>query len=311
MDNEYNLLGVIRVLLRWKNQIFIATFCATILAGAYSWFFMDDYYKSYATIYPINMAFNDRAAIFNMEKVEYYGSKDDINRVLTIAQSAPVADYIINKYGLVAHYKISKEKKYWRTKVQKEFDENYKAIKTDQNAIELTVYDTDPKMAADIVNDVINLVDSTYRNLEIGSKRLQLETFKKQLLVRQQNVEKNSDTLAILEKQYKITVKSGSDRTDIVEGNDYKAVQLYKTIYAKQKNALSELNFNTNIKEQIENSLENDSKVLAVIDSPTIADKKEKPVRWVICVTAMLLTFVFSLFAALFFDQIQEIRKQL
>jgi hypothetical protein len=272
---------------------------------------MDDYYKSYATIYPINMAFNDRAAIFNMEKVDYYGGKDDINRVLTIAQSAPIADYIIAKYNLVGHYKVNKDKKYWRTKVHKEFDENYKAIKTDQNAIELSIYDTDPKIAANIITDIINTIDSTYRNLEIGSKKQQLETFKKQLLVKQQMVEEYADTLATLEKQYNIKVKSGSDRTDIVEGNDYKAVQLYKTIYAKQKNELSELNYHTNIKEQIENSLENDSKCLTVIDSPEVADRKDKPVRSLICLTVFLLTFVFSIFGALLFDQIQEIRKQL
>lgn len=311
MDNEYNLLGVVKVLLRWKNQILIATLGAAIMAAGYSWFLMDDYYKSYATVYPINMAFNDRAAIFNMDKVDYFGGKDDINRVLTIAQSAPIAEYITSKYNLADHYKVNKNKKYWKTKVQKEFNDNYKAIKTDQNAIELSLYDTDAKTAADIISDIISYTDSTYRNLEIGSKKQQLETFKKQLLVRQINIEKYADTLAILEKTYKITIKSGSDRTDIVEGNDYKAVQLYKTIYAKQKNALSELNFNTNIKEQIENSLDNESRSLAVIDSPTVADKKEKPVRSLIVITAMLLTFVFSIFAALLFDQIQEIRKQL
>lgn len=31
MDNEYNLLGVVRVLLKWKNQILIAAFGATLL----------------------------------------------------------------------------------------------------------------------------------------------------------------------------------------------------------------------------------------------------------------------------------------
>jgi uncharacterized protein involved in exopolysaccharide biosynthesis len=311
MDNDYNLLGVVRVLVRWKTQIIIATVAATILAAAYSWIFMEDYYKSYATIYPINMAFNDRAAIFNMDKVDYFGGKDDINRVLTIAQSAPVAQYIISKYNLADHYKIDKTKKYWRTKVQKEYNDNYKALKTDQNAIEMSIYDTDPKIAADIISDVINFTDSTYRNLEIGSKKQQLETFKKQIIIKQLRVEDYGDTLAILEKMYNIKVKSGSDRTDIVEGSDNKAVQLYKTLNAKQKNAISELNYSTNIKEQIENSLGNESNSLAVIDAPIISDKKEKPVRSLICITTMLLTLVFSIFAALLFDQIEVIRKQL
>ena len=106
-------------------------------------------------------------------------------------------------------------------------------------------------------------------------------------------------------------MKAGFDKTDIIEGADLHAVQVYKAIYAKQKNALIELNENSNIKEQIENSLQNDSKSLAVIDTPTAADKKEKPMRSLICLTTFLLTFVFSIFGALLVDQIQEIRKQL
>ena len=311
MDNDYNLLGVIRVLLKWKNQILIATLGAGILAAGYSWFFMDDYYKSYATLYPINLAYNDRAAIFNMEQIDYYGSKEDVNRVLTITQSGPIEDHIIDKYKLAEHYKISKEKKFWRTKVQKEFESNYRSIKTDQGAIELSLYDTDAKLAVDILNDIINLTDSIYRSSITLSKKQQLATFSKQLEDRARMIKEYGDTLAILGKQSNIVVKAGFDKTDLIEGSDLHAVQVYKAIYAKQKNALIELNENSNIKEQIENSLQNDSKSLAVIDVPVEADKKDKPVRSLICITAMLLTFVFTVFGALLVDQIQEIRKQL
>lgn len=311
MDNEYNLLGAIRVLLRWKKQILIATVGATLLAAAFSWFFMDDYYKSYATLYPINLAYNDRAAIFNLEHIDYYGSKEDVNRVLTISQSGPIEGYVIDKYNLADHYKIDKKKKYWKTKVQKEFEGNYRSIKTDQGAIEISIYDTDPKLAVNILNDVINMTDSIYRSSVMLSKKQQLETFTRQIADRQKMIEQYGDTLAILGKQSNIVVKAGFDKTDIIEGSDLHAVQVYKAIYAKQKNALIELNENSNIKEQIENSLQNDSKSLAVIDTPVIADKKEKPVRWLICITAMLLTFVFAVFGALLVDQIQEIRKQL
>jgi len=305
------MIGAIRVLLRWKKQILIATVVATIFAAAYSWFFMDDYYKSYATLYPINLAYNDRAAIFNLEQIDYYGTKEDVNRVLTITQSGPIEGYIIDKYKLAEHYKISKEKKAWRTKVQKEFESNYKSIKTEQGAIELSLLDTDPQLAVTIINDIIDKTDSIYRNSLMASKRQQLATFTKQLAERQRKIEEYGDTLAILGKQSNIVVKAGFDKTDIIEGADLHAVQIYKAIYAKQKNALIELNENSNIKEQIENSLENDSKSLAVIDVPVVADKKEKPVRSVICITVFLLTFVFSIFSALLFDQIQEIRKQL
>jgi uncharacterized protein involved in exopolysaccharide biosynthesis len=311
MDQEHNLLGVVKVLLKWRRQILIVTVAAGVLAAVYSWFFMDDYYKSYATLYPINLAYNDRSAIFNLEHIDYYGSKEDVNRVLTIAQSRPIEGYIIDGYDLSGHYKISKEKKFWRTKVQKEFESNYKAIKTDQGAVEISLYDTDPKLAKDIINDIVEKTDSIYRSSIMGSKRQQLVTFTKQIAEREKMIKEYGDTLAILGKQSNIVVKAGFDKTDLIEGSDLKAVQVYKAIYAKQKNAIIELNENSNIKEQIENSLQNDAKSLAVIDVPTIADKKEKPIRSLIVLTVMLLTLVVSIFGALIVDQAQEIRRQL
>lgn len=311
MDNEYNMIGVVRVLLKWKNQILIATVAATLIAAGYSWFFMKDYYKSYATLYPINLAYNDRSAIFNLEHIDYYGSKEDVNRVLTIAQSGPIENFIIYGYDLAGHYEIRKDEKFWKTKVRKEFEGNYKAIKTDQGAIELSIYDTDPKLAVDMINDIINMTDSIYRSSVLGSKKQQLVTFTKQLAEKERMIQAYGDTLAMLGKQSNIVVKAGFDKTDIIEGNDLHAVQVYKAIYARQKNALIEFNENSNIKEQIENSLQNDAKSLAVIDIPVIGDKKEKPVRSLIVLTTFLLTFVFSIFGALLVDQIQSIRKQL
>jgi len=317
MDNEYNLLGVIRVLLKWKNQILIATAGATILAAAFSWFFMEDYYKSYATIYPINLAYGDRAAVFNLDHEEYYGNKEDVNRVLAICQSGPIEGYIIDKYNLAEHYKISKDKKYWKTKVQKEFESNYKAIKTEEGAIEISILDTDPKLAAAIISDIINEIDNIYRSNLTLSKKQQLASFTKQMADEQALIERFGDTLAVLGKQYHITVQAGSGSgsrkadIDIVSGSDLKAVEVYKEIYARQKNLLIEYNVHANIKGEIEISLQNDNKSIAIIDAPTIADKKEKPIRSLICLTTMLLTFVFSVFAALFIDQIQDIRRQL
>jgi uncharacterized protein involved in exopolysaccharide biosynthesis len=317
MDNDYNMIGVVRVLLRWKNQILIATLAAGILAAVFSWFFMDDYYKSYATIYPINLAYGDRAAVFNLDHVEYYGNKEDVNRVLTICQSGPIEGYIIEKYKLAEHYKIDTSKRYWRTKVQKEFESNYKAIKTEQGAIEISILDTDPKLAAEIIDDIINEIDGIYRSNLNASKKQQLAAFTKQMAEQAGEIAKYGDTLATLGQQYHITVRAGSGAgsrkadIDIVEGNDLKAVEVYKAIYARQKNMLIEYNAHANIKGEIEISLQNDTKSIAIIDAPTIADRKEKPVRWLICVTTMLLTFVFSIFGVLLIDQIEEIRKQL
>lgn len=311
MDKDHNVVGVVRVLLKWKFQIIGLTIAATLLTAIYAFVALDDYYKSSTTLYPINMAFNDRAAIFNSEHIEYYGGKDDLNRVMTIAQSAPVAEFIIKKYNLPKHYKLDTIQKHWKTKVRKTFDDNYKVIKTEQNAIDISILDTDPVMAADIITDVTQLTDSIYRGIELAAKRQQLEIFKERIISQQVRVDHYQDTLAYLESKYNIKVKSASDRTDIIEGSDNKAVQLYKTLYVLQKNAINEYNYRVNIKEQIENTLMNDNKCLAIIEAPSVADKKEKPMRSVIIITVALISFVVAILGALLFEQIEDIRKQL
>lgn len=311
MDKDHNMVGVIRVILKWKKQIIGLTLAATVLSAVYSWAVLDDYYRSSTTIYPINMAFNDRAAIFNSEHIEYYGGKDDLNRVMTIAQSAPVANYIIQKYNLPKHYKLDTIQKHWRTKVRKTFDDNYKVIKTEQNAIEISILDTDPVMAAQIITDVTQLTDSIYRGIEIAAKKQQLEIFKERIITQQARVDHYQDTLAFLESKFNIKIKASSDRTDIIEGSDNRAVQLYRTLYILQKNAVNEYNYRVNIKEQIENTLMNDNKCLAIIEAPSVADKKEKPMRSVIVLTVMLISLVVSVLGVLLFEQVEDIRKQL
>ncbi|MFN8310409.1 MAG: hypothetical protein U0T73_10645 [Chitinophagales bacterium] len=314
MDKEFNLITVIRTLLKWKKHIFLISFGSAVIAGVFSWFFMDDYFRSYATFYPINMAQNDRIAMFNTDNavsMDYYGTKDDVNRMLTIAQSAEVAEFIIQKYNLADHYKINKNRSYWKTKVRKEFDANYKAIKTDQSAIEVSILDVDATMAAAMVNDVITKVDETFRHTILESKHKQLELVKKQLAEQQHRVDMMGDSLADLTRDYHIVVHAGADKSEIVDGSDFHAVQLYKTLSSKQRNAVTELNNRTNIQEQMEVSMQSNNTAVAVVDKPFVADRKEKPVRSLIVLSTFLIMLVVATLGVLMMEQVEVIRRQL
>ncbi|MFN8276578.1 MAG: hypothetical protein U0T84_03775 [Chitinophagales bacterium] len=314
MHQQFNLVGVIRLLIQWWKQILWISLGSALLVGLFSWFFMDDYFLSYATFYPINMAQNDRVAMFNTENavaLDYYGTKEDINRMLTIAQSGEVAAYVIEKYQLAAHYKIDTNKRYWRTKVKKEFESNYKAIKTDQSAVEISILDTDPKLAAEIVNDILGKVDATFRHTILEAKQKQLELIKNQLNQQASHIAAMNDSLADLTRDFHIVVRAGADKSEIVEGSDFRAVQLYKTLSSEQRNAITEYNNRTNIKEQMEVSMQSNASAIAVVDKPVVADRKEKPVRSLIVLSTFLITLVMSVFGVLLMEQVNAIRKEL
>jgi len=312
MDKEFNLLVAIRIILKWKKQILILTVASGIIAAVFSVFVMDEWFFSYSKFYPTNQALSDRSAIFGNEtKVDYYGDKADVNRVLTIANSIPVIDFVIDSFKLAEHYYVSKDKKYWKTIVRKKFEKNYEAIKTEHDAVQVSVYDTDPKIAAAIVNTVVRKVDELNKQHVIESKQKVYDAVGAQAANLQDDVTSYIDTLAALGEHYKIKVSTGADGTVLVDGGDYRAVQLYKSILAKQTNAARELNNLTNIKGQLSVSLQNNETSLYVLETAFASDRREKPVRSLVVIITVLLTGFVSLIGVLLIEQIREIKSQL
>lgn len=315
MAQELNLVSALRTLIKWKWHIAGITIIAGVAAALVSVFVMDEYYYSWSTFYPVNQYLTDRAMIFNTEstggQIEYFGAKTDVNRALTIANSAPIIEFVIDSFKITEHYKIDRTEKYWKTKVTKKFLKNYKAIKTDKEAVEISLYDTDPKLAADIVNTIVAKVDAQNRlTVEEGRNRL-YNLMAQQITEQQAKVAAYDDTLTKLASRYNIKASAGADGSIIVNGSDFRAVQDYKTIMETEKNAMKELNNRVNIKEQMEVSMKNNASSLFVVESAFAADRREKPVRSLVVLITMLITAFVATIGVFLIEEFREIRSQL
>lgn len=311
MDKEFNLVTAIRIILKWKNYILGLTILSAITAALFSVFVMDEWYLSYSTFYPVNQAKTDPSAIFGTETMDYYGGKSDVNRAITMANSVPVIDFIIDSFNLVEHYKVSKDKKYWRTIVRKKFEKKYEAIKTERDAVQVSFYDTDPKVAAAVVNAIVRKVDELNKLNVIAAKRKTFEAVGGKIAGIQADINTYIDTLSALGEKYRIKVSSGADGTVIVDGSDYKGVQIYKSILSKQNNASREYNNLVNIKGQLEISLQNSETSLYVLEVAYPSDRREKPVRSLVVILTVLITGFVSLLGVLLIEQIRDIKSQL
>ena len=312
MDKEFNLIGAIRIILKWKMHILALIVVSAISAAIFSVFIMDEWYLSYSTFYPTNHALTDRASIFGTEtKAEYFGDKSDVNRVLTIANSVPIIDMIIDSFKLAEHYDVGKEKTYWRTIVRKKFEKKYEAIKTERDAVQISVYDTDPKVAAAIVNTIVNKVDELNKLHVDDSKNKLYDAVSSQVKKLQVDAAWYNDTLATLAAQYKIRISTGADGTILVDGNDYRAVQIYKTLVSYQNNTNRELNNLTNISGQLEVSRHNTESSLYILEQGFPSDRREKPVRSLVVLITVLITAFVSVVGVLLIEQIKEIKAQL
>ena len=315
MDKEFNLITAVRIILKWKKPILILVLVSGVVAGLVSVFVMDEYFLSWSTVYPTNQYVNDRNVIFNSMagagQVEYFGTKNDVNRVITISNSEPIVQYIIDSFKLVEHYKIDRSKPYWRTKVRKKFDKNYEAIKTEHDAIQISMFDTDPKLASDMVNAVVEKVDAENKLTVNETKKNLFDLVSNQVLDQQRLVGAYADTLAQLSSLYKIKVSSGAPGTTIVDGIDPQAVQKFKVLVSKQENAVKEVSNRMNIRQQMEVALKSNASSLFVVEKATPADRREKPVRSLVVLITMLLTAFISIIGVMLIEQIKDIKEQL
>lgn len=253
------MLEILKIVLKWKNQILIFTVVAVLASVIITMpFIMPPYYKSNMVFYLSNPTSTDRAALFNEKEVGgvgIFGGKEDINRFLNIVNSAVVNLYVIQKYNLTKHYKLDGEDKALATYyTQREFNSNFDAVRDDLGAIGVSMLDVDPVLAANIVKDVVGKSDSIYRNM------LQ---------------ENKTTVMALLDKQIEA-------KKSIANGND-----------------MDELKKLMAIRDQYAVSSSSAFKTLYVVEEPVPAVKKHKPVRWLIVLATAVASFFLASFSAL------------
>jgi len=316
MDKTFNLVQLVRVLLKWKKHLIVLILLGATGSVIVS-FLLPEYFKSTAVFYPVNPSLTDRQTLFSTESkqsnVEYFGSGKDADRILTIAQSAALSSYIVNKFNLFEHYDINPESaRYPHTAVTKEFFDNYEILKTKHDALEVSVLDTDPVLAADMANEIVKKIDQINKEMLRKSKSDIMQMFEEKTIAKQEEVKELTDSLVRLTEKFDIVIKSiTTDEGLIVSGNNTLGVEKYKVLYQVHESAVKELTQLTMLRNQYEASINDDVSSLQVVEKAMPAEKKSKPVRWLICVGATLAIAFFGVVGILLAEQVSIIKEQL
>ncbi|MCB0507678.1 MAG: hypothetical protein KDD21_05200 [Bacteroidetes bacterium] len=221
------MFDIIKVLFQWKKQILWFTIIAIIVSIIITMpFIMPPYYKSTQIFYLSNPQSTDRAALFNEKEgggVGIFGGKEDVNRFLSILTSEQAAIELIQQFHLQKHYKIEAENKALEMfYTKREFAGNFKAIRNDLGALEVSILDTDAKMAADMVQYIVAYSDSVYRNLLTENKAIILGLLDKQIEEKKASLTGDTSVeelqkLTLIRDQYKISSSNTFKTIYIVE----------------------------------------------------------------------------------------------
>jgi hypothetical protein len=117
-------------------------------------FFIPKKYKSTGIIFPTFS--NSLEETYNNPM---FGYDIEADRLLQIIQSQEIQDSISLKFNLVNYFEIDTTDDKWRDELQKEILSSVFFSKTPYMSIEISAKTKNPQLSADIVNEIIGLVD--------------------------------------------------------------------------------------------------------------------------------------------------------
>ncbi len=216
MDTNTNLLGVLKTI--YKKRFYIVYTClgVGILTAAVS-LLLPNYYKATTTFLAGSPDQANPKLLFEegTREANYYGTGNDIDRILTIAKSSELLDFLIDSFELYKHYDINPDLPKAPFRVREELLSYYEITKTNRDAIELSIEDVNREMAAQMTNAARERIDEIVQRLVKNTQEKALKTYSKSIEALENKIAYLSDTLIILREKYGIynTVSQGNELT--------------------------------------------------------------------------------------------------
>ncbi len=200
MEGKDDLIGVIALLYKWRKQILILFASVVGIAALISFVFLYTYYKS-TTVFYVNSTdvFKPEQMFGTSNKdMDYIGTSNDIDRILSIAESEPLKDFLIKKFDLYKHYDVDSTSQKAPFRVLEELEDRYKVKKTKLDAVELSVEDVDRKWAAEIANAAREKIDLIAQQMIKQSQLNLLHAYEKSIFDKDKDLLKLGDSLRVL-----------------------------------------------------------------------------------------------------------------
>lgn len=293
------MLDLLQYWLKWWKHILIFCGVSILLSIIITHpAIMKPYYQSKVVFYPANPAVNDRSVLFNEGNVivDNFGSKDDINRFLSIANSKELVLFMVDSFNLRQHYGLDEEGYFY---VERHFRGNYKAIRNDLGAVELQLLDTDPVLAAKMVKTALTQIDKIFRQILSENKRTTYQVLKNEAEWETRHLKKLADSLNTLKK----TSVYHYDKDGNLIG-DEKLRMLDKQF----QNTNAYVSTLYSISNQFGISMSEEYPTIYIVEDASVAEKKVKPVRWFIVLATAFGSFVAATIVIILMELLKHVQ---
>jgi len=322
---DFNSTNFFIFLWNWRKVLIIVTIAAAILSVGAS-FFITPKYKSTVVLFPTST--NSISKVFlsgSNQNILEFGEEEQAEQLLQILNSGKISSKVIERFNLVKHYEIDEKSKYKNTYLAQEYNSNISFRRTEFMAVEITVMDKDPQMAADIANSIANILDSTKNAMQKERAKRGFEIVKKNYESIQEEIRLLNDSLKIIRKKgindyesqaerfnQELAIQIGKGNKQAIEKLEAKLDTLakYGSAYVFLRNSLGYKTEQLNtIKAKYDEAKIDAEEYIPqkfVVDSAFKAEKKTTPVRWLIVLVSSFSAFMLSILVLIFIENVYK-----
>ncbi len=296
--------------------LMIIGFTAAVISAVVA-LMMEEKFKSTVILFPTTSASISKSLISNnvvTKDVLQFGEEEEVEQMLQVLQSDEIRNRIIEKYNLMQHYEIDSTSDMKMTSLSSIYNSNIRIKRTEYMSVRVDVLDKDPKMAADMANDIANLLDTVMNRMQKDRARKALKIVEDEYFYLENQIQSLEDSLTkirrlgindyesqaeVFNAAYAEALSKGASAANIAKLeskltvlSEYGGAYVSLTNFLEfQKEALSDLKARyAEAKVDAEQMLPHKF----IVNSAYPAERKSYPIRWLIVVVSTAVSGILA-----------------
>lgn len=253
-----------------------------------------------------------------------FGAEDQAEQLVQILESSRIRDFVVSKYNLFERYEIDLDDPNKMFKLNKAYEGHFSFERTRFGSIKIDVHDESPKLAAEMANTIVELID-TVKNQMIQERTLpafEITKRKKEQLENQ--IQVILDELARLTKlgvvaldvrsrlfQALVDSKSNKEKEELRQKIDVNSQfgSMFDGLERSRNEKIIKLEDFKVAYEQAESDASTTFSHKFIVQSAEVADRKDRPQRMILTIIAAIGSFIFIVFCLLIIERYRELKR--
>jgi uncharacterized protein involved in exopolysaccharide biosynthesis len=308
----FNFSSVDLLVYMWNKRwiLIIVSFLAAVTSIIVS-LQITEKFKSSVVLFPTTGASVSKALLSanytGRQSVYGFGEEEQAEQLLQVLNSEKIRETIIQKYNLMEHYEIDPESKYPYTQLANTYKSNISFRRTELMSVEISVLDTDPQVAADIANDISNLIDTVFNEMKQERAQAAFELVSIEFEEASENIRLLQDSLKQVGAEISTALRrlEGSSTAQMTTA----LAQYGGTFISLTKNVEHNTRRYTDLRQRYQEARMEANQKLPykfIVDKAYPSEKKAYPKRSVIVMASTASAFLFTLILLIIIDSLQQ-----